>query len=118
VPEGCCREDEVGALEAGADDCLAVPFRFREVVGRLGAVVRCIQVGHPERQGKLRAGNIELDISRRLCLRAGRKVHLSPKEFDLLTILMTNQEIALPHSKLLRKVWGQDSASSRIYLRA
>ena len=118
VRDGGTPEDEVQALEAGADDCVAAPFRFREIVARLSAVLRRARVVSPQKNAVLRAGALELDIQRRLCWRSGTKVHLSPKEFDLLVYFMKNPEVTLPHIKLLRAVWGPDSPRDAVYLRS
>jgi two-component system KDP operon response regulator KdpE len=109
--------DEVRALEAGADDCVAAPFRFREIVARLGAILRRRRPVNRSRTAVLRAGDLEIDVTRRLFWRAGKKIHLSPKEFDLLVFLVKNQGVPLTHLKLLRAVWGPDSASNPLYLR-
>lgn len=121
IRDGGAAEDDASALEAAADDCVAAPFRFREMVARLGAVLRRVRVATPQlaqETAALRAGSIEVDVQRRSCWRSGTKIHLSPKEFDLLVFLMQNQEVALPHLKLLRAVWGLESHGDRVYLRA
>jgi two-component system KDP operon response regulator KdpE len=70
----------------------------------------------------LRAGDLELDLDRRLLFRAGEEVHLSPREFELLAFFMKNPEIAHTHIKLLRAVWGISSEhgawSLRSYVRS
>jgi two-component system KDP operon response regulator KdpE len=65
-----------------------------------------------------RAGGLEVDVQRRLCWRSGTRVHLSPKEFDLLVFFMKNPGVTLPHIKLLRAVWGPDSPRGAVYLRS
>jgi DNA-binding response OmpR family regulator len=57
--------DDIPALDAGADDCVAAPFRFREIVARLGAVLRRAQVENTPKASVLRAGDIRLDVERR-----------------------------------------------------
>jgi two-component system KDP operon response regulator KdpE len=94
------------ALDAGADDCIAAPFRFREIVARLSAVLRRVRGKRGPKPATLRAGCLEVDPARRLLRRAGREVHLSPREFDLLQFLMKNPETAFTHVKLLRALWG------------
>jgi two-component system KDP operon response regulator KdpE len=118
VRDGGTPEDEVQALEAGADDCVASPFRFREVVARLAAVLRRARVENLEKNSVLRAGALEVDIQRRLCRRSGKKIHLSPKEFDLLVYLMKSPGVTVPHLKILRAVWGPDSRHDAVYLRS
>jgi len=110
-------EDERHMLEAGADDCVVAPFRYREIVARIGAVLRRPPAAKTESRVMLRAGNIELDLKRRLIWRDGNQIHLSPREFDLLAVLMANTGAALTHTKLARSAWGDDTPHNREYLR-
>jgi two-component system KDP operon response regulator KdpE len=116
VQAGEAARDEALALDAGADDCIAAPFRFREIVARLGAILRRTR-GEPPSQTVFRAGSLELDPERRRLLRDGREVHLSPREFDLLFYLMSHPEEILTHVKTLRAVWGNDAGHDPGYLR-
>jgi two-component system KDP operon response regulator KdpE len=120
VREGGTPDDDVRALDAGADDCVAAPFRFREVVARLGAVLRRTHQSTPVKRTNavLRAGSLEMDVERRLFWRGGKPIHLSPKEFDLLLVFMKNQGVVLTHLKLLRAVWGAESGRDPVYLRS
>jgi two-component system KDP operon response regulator KdpE len=111
-------QDEIRALEAGADDCVSIPFRFREVVGRLGAVLRRPDVDAGAVGTILRAGEVRIDLARRLCWRARHKIHLSPREFDLLAVIMKHQGRAVTHVKLLIAVWGPEVRHDADYLRS
>jgi two-component system KDP operon response regulator KdpE len=102
-------EDEQVALDAGADDCIAESFRFREIVARLSAVLRPAPSKRGPRAAIFRAGCLEVDPGRRRVRRAGREVPLSPREFDILLFFMKNPEIAFTHVKLLRAVRAGDS---------
>ena len=66
---------------------------------------------------EIHIGQLKLDLDRRLFWRGDRQVHLSPKEFDLLTMLMRNAGGLLPHVKLLRAVWGLEYGQELEYLR-
>jgi two-component system KDP operon response regulator KdpE len=110
-------DDKVQALEAGADDYVTKPFRFRELVARLGAVLRRTRTDIDEAPRILQAGDLRMDLDRVLLLKAGQQIHLSPKEFDLLSVLMKNQDVPLTHAKLLRSIWGSEYGSELEYLR-
>src|SRR5579863_6614414 len=110
-------EDKVRALEAGADDYVTKPFRFRELVARLGAVLRRTHAVRDTEAAVLQAGDLKLELDRHLLSKAGEQIRLSPKEFDLLAFLMKNQGAPMTHVKLLRAVWGPDYGGELEYLR-
>jgi len=114
---GHTEEDEWRMLEAGADDCVVAPFRYREIVARIGAVLRRPPSARTKARVLLRAGDIELDLKRRSIHRAGNRIHLSPREFDLLAVLMANTGAALTHMRLALSAWGGNSPHNREYLR-
>jgi two-component system KDP operon response regulator KdpE len=108
----------VKALEAGADDYITKPIRFRELVARLRAVLRRLRNDDANEPTLLRAGNLELDINRHVLYRRGEIVHLTPTEFELLALLMRNQGVPVTHAKLLRSVWGPEYGTELDYLRS
>src|ERR1700733_2017309 len=108
----------VKALEAGADDYITKPIRFRELVARLRAVLRRLHTDDASEPTSLQAGDLELDISRHMLYRKGEIVHLTPTEFELLVLLMRNQGAPVPHAKLLRSVWGPEYGTELDYLRS
>ena len=108
--------DIVRALDGGADDYVTKPFRFGELVARLRAVLRRRDPG--DAPAALQAGNLEIDFERRLLRRAGKVVHLTPTEFDLLALLMKNQGMPLTHAKLLSSIWGPGYREELEYLRS
>lgn len=110
-------EDTVEALEAGADDYITKPFRLRELLARLSAVMRRGRVDNPPPAPVLRAGELELDPEHRTVRRAGKELHFSPIEFDLLQYLMRHPDIPIEHSKLLRAIWGPEYGHELEYLR-
>lgn len=111
-------DDKVRALDAGADDYVTKPFRLRELLARLRAVLRRVNFDDTKEAGVLQAGDLEIDLERRVLRRAGKQVHLSPKEFDLLAYLMRNLDAPVTHVRLLRAVWGPEYGNELEYLRS
>jgi len=110
--------DKVEALEAGADDYVTKPFRLRELLARLKALLRRTQSRDAVRPTVVTAGDLEIDIERHLLRRAGQPVHLAPTEFELLSFMMQNQGVPLTHARLLRSVWGAEYGNELEYLRS
>src|SRR5580658_3456627 len=111
-------DDKVQALEAGADDYVTTPFRRRELIARLRAVLRRTRALDTQELPVIQAGTLAMDLHRRILWRAGTQVHLSPKEFDLLAYMMQNQGTPLTHVRLLRSVWGPEYGTELEYLRS
>lgn len=110
-------EDEVlEAFEARADDYIAKPFRSREFIARLDAAIRRGKLcnGHG---AVITVGDVSLDFSRHLAKKKGHPIHLTPTEFRLLHLLMTNLGKALHHAALLTHVWGPEYGGELEYLR-
>ncbi len=111
-------EDKVLALEGGADDYVTKPFHFRELVARVQALLRRTRAEGPAVAPVLRAGNLELHLEQRILQKAGKEIHLSPKEFELLVLLMEHKNIPLLHAKILRTIWGPEYGDEPDYLRS
>jgi two-component system KDP operon response regulator KdpE len=107
---------KVEALDAGADDYITKPFQLRELIARLRAAVRRSKITEEEGPVIL-VGDVSIDFSRHLVLKKGRAVHLTPKQFELLHFLMVNAGRPVPHSRLLRSVWGPEYGNELEYLR-
>lgn len=110
-------DDKVRALEAGADDYVTKPFPFRELVARLGAVLRRTHKPESSQDAILQVGDLRLDCTRRVLWKRAEKIWLSQKEFDLLAVLMKNRGAPVTHAKLLRTVWGPEYGGELEYLR-
>ncbi|RDY58817.1 response regulator transcription factor [Flagellimonas nanhaiensis] len=105
--------DKVLGLEVGADDYLTKPFSVREFIARVKAIFRRqkmdIPESDPEKNPKLMEFDIlSIDIDMRKVLLDGKKIELSPKEFELLVLLSTNPGKSYDRSKLLNMIWGYD----------
>ncbi len=96
-------DDRVRGLRAGGDDYLVKPFAFAELLARVDALAR--RSDSVIRETTLRAGDLELDLISRSASRAGRKIDLLPREFQLLQYLVRNQGQIVSRAMLLRHVW-------------
>ncbi|HZQ36302.1 MAG TPA: response regulator transcription factor [Dehalococcoidia bacterium] len=98
-------EDRVAGLDAGADDYLTKPFAMSELQARLRALTR----RGGERTATLRAADLRLDPLRREVARAGRRLELTAREFNLLEFLLRNCGQVLSRARILDAVWGEDA---------
>ena len=108
--------DTVVALEVGADDYVTKPYRLRELVARMRAVLRrggrdegsAVEVSAVEVRSGAGAGDVEVDVERHEVTVRGKLVQLPLKEFDLLELLVANGGRVLPRDVILDRVWGSD----------
>ena len=98
--------DRVAGLRAGADDYLAKPFAFDELLARLEALLRRASVAPPERA--YADGPLRLDLATRIASVAGTPLDLTPTEFDLLAYFLARRGQALARDAIHRGVWGHD----------
>ncbi|WP_025745747.1 response regulator [Kallotenue papyrolyticum] len=96
-------DDTVRGLDEGADDYIVKPFKFKELLARIRAVMRRRQGRAPQ---VLQIGPLWLDRDAREVRLGGRPVHLTPLEFDLLEALMSHPRQVLSKETLLNRVWG------------
>ena len=108
--------DKIAGLDAGADDYLSKPFSVGELEARIHAVMRRFGGPDGDPDGRLRLGQIELDPARRAVTVAGSPVHFSPREYELLKVLLSNQGRLVTRERLLRAVWGREYVEAREYL--
>jgi two-component system KDP operon response regulator KdpE len=97
--------DKVQAFDAGADDYVVKPFGTEELTARVRATLR--RAGSENSSGFV-SRDLQIDFERRTVAAKGDTVRLTPKEFDLLQQLVTNQGKTLTHRWLLQTVWGPD----------
>jgi DNA-binding response OmpR family regulator len=99
-------DDRVSGLTLGADDYLAKPFAFAELVARVRALSRRAQPALPP---VLRCGDLELDTARRIARRDGEALDLSAKEFAVLELLMSAQGSVMSAEELLARAWDEEA---------
>jgi two-component system, OmpR family, response regulator len=96
-------DDRIRGLRAGGDDYLAKPFSFGELAARLDALIRRADNAGPERH--LAVGDLRLDPLAHAVARAGRPIHLQPREFRMLEYLMRHAGQVVTRTMLLENVW-------------
>ena len=101
-------EDRVRGLESGADDYLVKPFAFSELLARVGALLRRGSAAPAAGSTQLRIADLEVDLVSRKAARAGVRLHLTAKEFALLTLLLRRQGQILSRSTLAEQVWDMN----------
>lgn len=96
-------DERVDGLDAGADDYVVKPFAFSEILARANALAR--RPPPQVEKTKLNVFDLELDLVRRTCTRAGQAIELLPREFGLLEYLMRNEGRVVTRTMLLERVW-------------
>ena len=96
--------DKIKGLKQGADDYITKPFAIEELVARMEAVLRRYHKGNEIQT----IGNVEVNIVARTVKKDGNIVCLTPKEFDLLVLLLQNKNFALYRETIFEKVWGEE----------
>jgi len=97
---------KVDALDAGADDYVTKPFGPDELMARIRAGLRRTGGHEPELHGQIELGGLTLDFDRRRVLRDQHEIALTPKEFDLLALLIAHGGCVLTHRAIAKRLWG------------
>jgi len=108
--------DKINALDSGADDYVVKPFAIGELLARIRASLRRSTSEEP--LPKIESPQLNIDLERRSVDACGQRVHLSPKEFDVLRALILQEGKPLTHKKVLQTVWGPDYSGETENLRA
>lgn len=98
--------DKVQALDFGADDYVTKPFGPEELLARIRVALRRLATEDLEERGVLRVGPLTLDYDRRRVQRADEEIRLTPKEFELLSLLARHHDRVLTHRTILQALWG------------
>ncbi|MFC3574008.1 response regulator [Streptomyces yaanensis] len=111
-------DEKVAALDAGADDYITKPFNMNELLARLRAAVRRTEDTPLVPETTLvETGDFSIDLFAKKVVRGGRDVRLTPTEWHLLEILVTNPGRLITQKHLLQEVWGVSQSSKTNYLR-
>jgi DNA-binding response OmpR family regulator len=102
---GACEIDTVVGLEVGADDYVTKPYRLRELVARIRAVLRRAELPSTASERPARVGELIVDRRRRRAWLGDRELTLAPKEFDLLALLARQPGTVCTREEILAEVW-------------
>lgn len=109
--------DKVAALDKGADDYLTKPFNIQELMARIRVALRHSTQSIGNKETTIVAGNLTVDLARRITLLNGNEVKLTSTEFKLLSYLAANPDRVLTHQAILTHVWGFEESAHLEYLR-
>ncbi len=107
---------KVRALDGGADDYLTKPFSMPELLARVRVQLRRVEQPKPETP-RIEAGDFVLDAAAHTASVCGEELRLTPKEFELLELLLRNPDRVMTHKALLRSIWGPAGEDQPEYLR-
>jgi two-component system, OmpR family, KDP operon response regulator KdpE len=106
--------DKVGALDAGADDYLTKPFGVAELLAWIRSALR--RANKPANTAVFEAGDLNVDLAKRIVQVSRQKVQLTPTEYDLLKALVRHPDRVLTHRHLIREVWGGTCYEDEMHL--
>jgi len=108
--------DKVAALDLGADDYVTKPFSPEELLARIRVALRRVFSGEDAEVGRRTFGDLTIDYDRRRVLRHDEEIRLTPKEFELLSLLSHNPDRVLTHRAILKAVWGPNAVDQPEHL--
>ena len=108
--------DKVNALDLGADDYVTKPFGAEELVARIRVALRRVATPEAADTGIFRVGTLTIDYGRRRLHRDDTEIRLTPKEFELLSLLARNHDRVLTHRTILKAVWGPNAVEQPEHL--
>lgn len=107
LTSGADEFEQIIGLDMGADLCMIKPISLAELRARIRALLRRAAGAAARRPQSFTVGKLRLDVSRRRAWVGERELHLTSREFDLLTYFMRHRGLVLPRAQLLREVWGE-----------
>ncbi len=110
-------QDKINALENGADDYLTKPFGLGELLARIKVALRHSRQSDNAESEIFSQDDLVVDRARRVVMLAGAEVHLTPIEYQLLTIMVKHAGKVVTHTQLLKEIWGKHNAENNNYLR-
>ena len=108
---------KVEALDAGADDYVTKPFGPEELLARIRAALRRSAGREQDLHGRVEHGELVIDFDQRRVHRGEIEIRLTPKEFELLTMLAAHAGRVLTHRAILKRIWGANGAGQQEHLR-
>ena len=109
-------QDKVAGLDAGADDYVTKPFGMTELLARIRANLRRVPLSAASASQVVEFDGVSINFAAHRVTVRGAEVRFTPKEFDLLQVLVSNPNVAIPHTRLLQAVWGPDYGDQVEYL--
>ena len=108
--------DKVQALDLGADDYVTKPFGPEELLARIRVALRRVGSDEQSDSGVFKAGDLAIDYDRRRVQRGDVEIRLTPKEFELLSLLARNHDRVLTHRTILKEIWGANAVEQPEHL--
>ncbi len=108
--------DKVAALDQGADDYMTKPFGMTELRARIDALIRRAAGPVADLEGEVRIRDLTIDVARRLVTVGDVPVHLTPREYEVLKVLVFHAGRLVTHGRLLRAVWGTEYSDEAHYV--
>jgi two-component system KDP operon response regulator KdpE len=108
--------DKIAALDQGADDYVTKPFSPEELLARIRVALRRVFDANEPATGRVQRGEFTIDFDRHRVARGDQELRLTPKEFDLLVLLVRHPNRVLTHHTILTAIWGGPAAAQTEYL--
>jgi two-component system KDP operon response regulator KdpE len=108
--------EKVAALDIGADDYVTKPFGPEELLARIRVALRRVTDAEEPPLERVEVGDITIDFARHHVVRGGEDIRLTPKEFDLLSLLARNADRVLTHRAILKAIWGPNAVDQPEHL--